>query len=143
MKLSTGILGAACAIAVFAVAAFFYTAGWPLIRSAFVADAAPACSADKFEIESHSGRLEGGRLVITGAVRNNNSSACGVQVNVAIKDGAGKVFANESLWVAGVYNILPGKTQSFPLYLPREVSKQAQDNGYDIRPIDARVWKQQ
>lgn len=129
--------------AILAVGAIFFNSAWPLIRTAFTPDGAPVCSAGKFEIESHSARTEGGRMVVTAAVRNNNANACGVRVSVAVKDEAGKVVANEPLWVAGVYNIPAGATHSFPVYLSPEVSRQAQGGGYDIKPIEARIWKQQ
>ena len=82
-------------------------------------------------------------MIVTGAVRNNNAIACGVRVSVAVKDEAGKVIAIEPLWVAGVDNIPAGATHSFPVYLSPGVTKQAQGGDYDIKPIEARVWKRQ
>ena len=66
-----------------------------------------------------------------------------MQVSVAVKDGAGKQIAIEQLWVAVVSNIHAGATHSFPVYLSPEASKQAEGGDYDVRPINARVWKQQ
>ena len=129
--------------ALLAVAAIFFTSGWSLIKAIFTQDDLPMCSAGKFEIVSHSARVEGGRMVVTAAVRNNNSIACGVRVSVAVKDEAGKVIAIEPLWAAGVDNIPAGATHSFPVYLSPEVSMQAKGGDYDIKPIDTRVWRQQ
>lgn len=144
MKLRKAIIGVGVGTAaILAIAAIFFTNGWSLIRSVFTQDDPPICSAGGFEIESRSARVEGGRMIVTGAVRNNNSIACGVRVSVAVKDEAGKVIAIEPLWVAGVDNIPAGATHSFPVYLSPEVTKQAQGGDYDIQPIDARVWKQQ
>lgn len=131
------------AAALLAVAAVFFTSGWSLIKSVFTQDDLPTCTAGGFEIESRSARVEGGRMIVTGAVRNNNAIACGVRVSVAVKDEASKVIAIEPLWVAGVDNIPAGATYSFPVYLSPGVTKQAQGGDYDIKPIETRVWKRQ
>ena len=143
MKLTKAIVVVFGAAALLALAGLFLASGWPLIKAVFTPDDLPRCSAGKFGIESHSARVESRRLIVTAVVRNNNAVACGVRVNLAVKDEAGKVVANEPLWAAGVDNIPAGATYSFPVYLSPEVSKQAQDGGYDIKPIEARVWKQQ
>ena len=124
-----------------AVAAILFASGWSWIKSVVSQDDIPMCNAGKFEIESHSARTEGTRIIVT-AVRNNNPIACGVQVSVAVKDAAGKQIAIEQLWVAGVSNIPAGATQSFPVYLSPEVSAQAVGD-FDIKPISSRVWRQQ
>ncbi|CAN7779220.1 hypothetical protein LJR084_008087 [Variovorax sp. LjRoot84] len=129
--------------ALLVVAAIFFAGGWSLNEAVVTQDDISMCSAGKFEIESRSARTEGGRIVVTAAVRNKNSIACGVQVSVAMKDKAGKQIAIEQLWVAGVGNIPAGATHSFPVYLSPEVSKQAEGGDYDIRPTNARVWRQQ
>ena len=129
--------------ALLAVAAIFFASGGSLIKAVVTQDDISICSAGKFEIESRSARTEGGRITVTAAVRNNNSIACGVQVSVAVKDGAGKQIAIEQLWAAGASNIPAGATHSFPVYLSPEVSKPAEGGDYDIRPINARVWRQQ
>ncbi len=124
-----------------AVAAFLFDAGRSWIKS--VVDDTPTCSAGKFEVESHSARTEGVRIILTTAVRNNNPVACGLQVSVAVKDKTGKQITVEQLWVGGVTNIPAGATHSFPVYLSPEVSKQAEGGDFDIRPINSRVWKEQ
>lgn len=138
MKLMKVIAVAGIAAASLAVGAVLFTTGWSWI-SALVAQE-NECSAGKFAVESHSARTEGQRTVVTVAMRNNNPVACGVQVSVAVKDAAGKQVAIEALWAAGVSNIPAGATQSFPVYLSIEASAQAAD--YDIKPINARVWRQ-
>lgn len=125
-----------------AVAAFLLASGWSWVRSVVAQDDIPVCTASKFEVESHSARTVGQRIIVTAAVRNNNPIACGVQVSVAVKDAAGKQIAIEQLWVAGVSNIPAGATQSFPVYLTPEVSAQA-GGDYDIKPINSRAWRQQ
>lgn len=129
-------------VASLAVAAILVSTGWSWIESVVVDDT-PSCSAGKFEVESHSARTEGVRIIVTAAVRNNNPVACGLQVSVAVKDKAGKQIAVEQLWVEGVSNIPAGATRSFPVYLSPEVSKQAEGGDFDIRPINSRVWKEQ
>jgi hypothetical protein len=136
------VVGVGAAV-LLAVAATFFGSGWSLIKSVFTHDDFSACSVGGFEIESRSARVEGGRMIVTGAVRNKNAIACGVRVSVAVKDEAGKVIAIEPLWVAGVDNIPAGATHSFPVYLSPEVTKQAQGGDYDIKPIETRVWKRQ
>ena len=102
-----------------AVAAFLFAAGWSWVKSVVAGDDTPTCS---FEVESHSALTERVRIIVTTAVRNNNSAACGLQVSVAVKDKAGKQIAVEQLWVSGVSNIPAGATHSFPVYLSPEVS---------------------
>ena len=139
MKVVT-VVGAG--VASLAVAAILVATGWSWIESV-VLDDTPSCSAGKFEVESHSARTEGVRIIVTAAVRNNNPVACGLQVSVAVKDKAGKQIAVEQLWVEGVSNIPAGATRSFPVYLSPEVSKLAEGGDFDIRPINSRVWKEQ
>ena len=141
MKLMKIIAVVGVGAASLAVAAVLLANGWSWIRSVVAQDEIPVCTASKFEVESHSARAVGQRTIVTVAVRNNNSVACGVQVSVAVKDAAGKQVAIESLWAAGVSNIPVGATQSFPVYLSIEASAQAVD--YEIKPINSRVWRQQ
>ena len=90
------VLGVGAA-ALLAVAANFFANEWSLTGAIVNQDDISKCSAGKFEVESRSARTEGGRIVVTAAVRNNNSVACGVQVSVAMKDKAGKQIAIEQL----------------------------------------------
>jgi hypothetical protein len=126
-----------------AVAAFLFAIGWSWIKSVVAGDDTPTCSAGKFEVESHSARTEGVRIIVTATVRNDNPVACGLQVSVAVKDKAGKQIAVEPIWVGGVTNIPAGASHSFPVYLSPEVSKQAEGGDFDVRPINSRVWKEQ
>lgn len=138
MKLMKVIAVVGAGAATLAVAAVLFASGWSWISSLIAQD--PVCSAGKFAVESHIARTAGQRTIVTVAVRNNNPMACGVQVSVAVRDAAGKQIAIESLWAGGVGNIPAGATQNFPVYLSIEVSAQAVE--YDIKPINARVWRQ-
>jgi len=133
------VVGASVLSLAVAVVLFGIVSSW--IES--VVEDTPVCSADKFEIESHSARSEGVRIIVTAAVRNNNPVACGVQVSVAVKDKVGKQVTVEPLWVGGVTNIPAGTSYTFPVYLSPEVSKDAEGGDFDIRPINSRVWKEQ
>jgi hypothetical protein len=141
MKPMKVIAAVGVGVASLAVAAVLVATGWSWIKS--VVDDTPTCSAGKFEVESHSARSEGVRIIVTAAVRNNNPVACGLQVSVAVKDKTGKQIAVEQLWVGGVTNIPAGATHSFPVYLTPEVSKEAEGGDFEIRPINSRVWKEQ
>jgi len=129
--------------ALLAIAAILIASGWSWIKTVVVEGDTPMCSADNFHVESRSAHTEGVRTTVTATVRNNNPVACGVQVSVASKDKAGKQVAIEQLWAAGVGNIPAGATHTFPVYLSPEVSKQAEGGDFDVKPINARVWKQQ
>jgi len=135
------VLGASTAV-LLTIAGTFFGGKW-LIKEVATQDDISTCSADKFQIESRSARTESRRIILTAVVRNNNAVACGVQVSVAAMDKAGKQIAIEQIWAAGVSNIPAGGTHSFPVYLSPEVSKQAEGGDYDIRPVYARIWKQQ
>jgi hypothetical protein len=140
MKLTKVIVAVGIGVASLAVTAVLVITGRSWISSFIAQDNASECTARKFAVESHSARAVGQRTIVTVAVRNHNPVACGVQVSVAVRDAAGKQVAVESIWAAGVSNIPAGATQSFPVYLSIEVSAQAVD--YDIKPINARVWRQ-
>jgi hypothetical protein len=141
MKMMKVIAAVGVGAAALAAAAILFASGWSWIKSAVTQDDMPACSTSQFQVESHSARTVGQRIILTALVRNNNPVACGVQVSVAVKDAAGKQIAIEPIWAAGVSNIPAGATQSFPVYLSIEVSAQAVD--YEIKPINSRVWRQQ
>ena len=130
-------------VATLAIAAILVATGWSWIKSVVTQDDTSTCSTGKFEVESHSARTEGARIIVTATVRNNNPVACGLQVSVAVKDKAGKQITVDQLWVGGVINIRSGATHSFPVYLTPEVSKQAEGGDFDVRPINSRVWKEQ
>jgi hypothetical protein len=140
MKL-IAVVGAS--VASLAVAAVLFAVGWSRVKAVVTQDDTTTCSAGKFEVESHSARTEGVRIIITAAVHNNNRIACGLQVSIAVKDKAGKQIAIDQLWVGGVSNIPAGATYSFPVYLSPEVSKQAEGGDFDIEPINSRIWREQ
>jgi hypothetical protein len=135
MKPMKVVAAIAVGMALLAAAAVLFSGGWSWVKTVVTQDDRPNCSAGRFQIESHSGRTESRRLIVTAKVRNNNAIACGVQVTVALKDTGGRQVAIEQLWVAGVSNIPAGATHDFPIYFSPEVSSQAAGGAYDIKPI--------
>lgn len=84
-----------------AVATILSVSGWSWVKAVVRQDDVPVCSASKFEVVSHIARPEGTRIIVTAAVRSNNSIACGVQVSVAVKDGlASRSPSSSSGWRA-------------------------------------------
>lgn len=76
-----------------------------------------------------------GSIYVRGEVRNNNSVAAGVALQVIVRDAAGRVVDSATFWPASIRNIAPGASE--PIGYPATDSPDAVT--FELRIVDAKT----
>jgi len=96
-----------------------------------------AADVSNFEIVSINARWEGTYLWAVGEVKNLGGTPAGVQVQVIVRDKAGKLVDTATFWPCSTSNIPPGKTCGIKHPVTREKSV----SSIEARIIGSKQWR--
>lgn len=89
-----------------------------------------------FEIVSHRGVWEGGRLRLKGEIKNNGNIPGGPKIEVIARDANGELIDSKQFWPNSVTNIPPGGTCGIEHTITRDIRAKT----YEVKVIDVDVW---
>lgn len=100
--------------------------------------AVQACAPERFAVVEHRTRREADRVIVLMTVRNDNAQACGVQMQITVRDAQGGLVATETPWIASVQDIAPGASYSGDYILDRSASAAA--DSVSVTTTRAQAW---
>ena len=136
-KLALVGVGAALALFAFAAAIYLQVSGGgedPGVQ-ALTRPRSGAALSERFFVGDWTAQQGVLGTVVLGEVRNDNTVAAGVKVQIIAYDGRGNVIDTTEYWPAGTANIEVGASARLDLIATSEPAVT-----FEVRVIDARIW---